>query len=624
MKLKFNVIGMSCAACSSNIEKTVSKLSGVKSVQVNLLKNDMLVEFDQEKINEKDIIKAVQKIGYDANLEKQIKKIDNTKSMKKRVIISFVFLFILVYVAMGHMINLPMPHILHENKFLFSIVQLILVSPIVYVNRKYYTSGVKALIKKAPNMDSLIAIGSSASLIYGIFSIYMIIKGNTEYSKNLYFESAGMILTLITFGKYLETKSKEKTSNAINKLLNLAPKQVTILRNKEEIEVAVEEVKVGDIVIIKPGETIAVDGIIIKGETHIDESSITGEHIPVKKQVGDKVISGTINKYGAIQFKAEKVGEDTTLSQIIKLVEDASSSKAPIGKLADKVSGIFVPVVILIAIIVFCIWLIAGYSFEFALSIGISVLVISCPCALGLATPVSIMVGTGKAAENGILVKSAESLEIAHLIDTVVLDKTGTITNGKPKVTNIFTFNDINEKQLLEVAGSLESNSEHPIAIAILEKIKEENISIENSESFEAISGQGIKASINNNMYYAGNERLMHEQNINILDAKDIYEKLYKEANTVIFIANENNLLGLIGVSDTVKQNSKEAIQGFKKLKIETYMLTGDNKIAAEAIANNVGIENVVSEVLPEEKEKKIRQLKEQGKKVAMIGDRNK
>ena len=624
MKLKFNVIGMSCAACSSNIEKTVSKLSGVKSVQVNLLKNDMVVEFDQEKTNEKDIIKAVQKIGYDANLEKQVKKIDNTKSMKKRVIISFIFLIALMYVAMGHMINLPMPHVLHENKFLFSIVQLILVSPIVYVNRKYYTSGFKALIKKSPNMDSLIAIGSSASLIYGIFAIYMIIKGNTEYSKNLYFESAGMILTLITFGKYLETKSKEKTSNAINKLLNLAPKQVTILRNKEEIEIVIEEVKVGDIVIIKPGETIAVDGIIIKGQTHIDESSITGEHIPVKKQVGDKVISGTINKYGAIQFKAEKVGEDTTLSQIIKLVEDASSSKAPIGKLADKVSGIFVPAVMLIAIIACGIWLIAGYSFEFTLSIGISVLVISCPCALGLATPVSIMVGTGKAAENGILVKSAESLEIAHLIDTVVLDKTGTITNGKPKVTNIFTFNNINEKQLLEVVGSLESNSEHPIAIAILEKIKEENISIIRIENFEAISGKGIKANIDNEIYYAGNERLMQEQNIDILHAKDIYEKLYKEANTVIFISNESELLGIIGISDEVKQNSKKAIEEFNKLKIETYMLTGDNKIAAEAIAEKMGIDNVVSEVLPQEKEKKIRELQEQGKKVAMIGDRNK
>ena len=624
MKLKFNVIGMSCAACSSNIEKTVSKLNGVNKVQVNLLKNDMVVEFEQEKINEKDIIKAVQKIGYDANLEKQVKKIDNTKSMKKRVIISFIFLIPLMYIAMGHMMGLPMPQILHENKLLFSLAQLILVLPIVYVNRKYYTSGFKALIKKSPNMDSLIAIGSSASLIYGIFAIYMIIKGNMEYAKNLYFESAGMILTLITFGKYLETKSKEKTSNAINKLLNLAPKQVTILRNKEEIEVPIEEVKVGDIVIIKPGETIAVDGIIVKGETHIDESSITGEHIPVKKQVGDKVISGTINKYGSIQFKAEKVGEDTTLSQIIKLVEDASSSKAPIGKLADKVSGIFVPVVILIAIIACCIWLIAGYSFEFVLSIGISVLVISCPCALGLATPVSIMVGTGKAAENGILVKSAESLEIAHLIDTVVLDKTGTITNGKPKVTNIFTFNNTNKEELLKIAVTLEANSEHPIATAVLEKVKEENISIENSESFEAISGQGIKAIIDNKMYYAGNERLMEEQNINILDAKDIYERLYKEANTVIFISNERELLGIIGVSDTIKQNSKKAIQEFKKLKIGTYMLTGDNKIAAEAIAKNVGIDNVVSEVLPEEKEKKIRQFQAQGKKVAMIGDRNK
>lgn len=408
MKLKFNVIGMSCAACCSNIEKTVSKLSGVSNVQVNLLKNDMIVEFDNNKINERDIIKSVQRIGYDANLDKQSKQINNTKLMKRRVIISFIFLIPLMYVAMGHMLNFPLPHILHENKLLFSIVQLLLVLPIVVVNRKYYQSGFKTLIKRAPNMDSLIAIGSLASLIYGVFAIYMINKGiNTQnidivetYSMNLYFESAGMILTLITFGKYLETKSKERTSKAINKLLNLAPKQVTILRNEEEVQILAEEVKEGDIVIIKPGETIAVDGIIIKGETHIDESNITGEHIPVKKQAGDKVISGTINKYGAIQFKAEKVGEDTTLSQIIKLVEDASSSKAPIGKLADKVSGVFVPIVILIAIIASAIWLIAGYSFEFALSIGISVLVISCPCALGLATPVSIMVGTGKAAEN--------------------------------------------------------------------------------------------------------------------------------------------------------------------------------------------------------------------------------
>lgn len=629
MKLKFNVIGMSCTACSSNIEKTVSKLKGVSKVQVNLLKNNMVVEFNEDVINEKEIIKAVQKIGYDANLDKELKQINNTKSMKKRVIISFVFLIPLMYVAMGHMINLPIPKILHDNKLIFSITQLILVLPIVYVNRKYYKSGFKALIKRAPNMDSLIAIGSLASIIYGIFAIYMINKGiNSKdlelihtYSMNLYFESAGMILTLITFGKYLETKSKEKTSNAINKLLDLAPKQVNILKNGEEILIPVEKVKLDDIVIIKPGETIAVDGIVTKGSTHIDESSITGEHIPVKKEIGDKVISGTINKYGSIEFKVEKVLEDTTLSQIIKLVEEASSSKAPIGKLADKVSGIFVPIVILIAIIAFIIWIILGYSFEFALSIGISVLVISCPCALGLATPVSVMVGTGKAAENGILIKSAESLEIAHLIDTVVLDKTGTITNGKPELSSIYSFCDLKENELLEIAGGLESKSEHPIGTAILEKIKKENINIKHVKDFEAISGKGIKAKIDNKIYYAGNEKLMNEQNINILDKKDVYEELYKKANTVVFVSNEEKLIGIIGVSDIIKASSKNAIDEFRKLKIETYMLTGDNKAQAQAIANEVGIENVVAEVLPQDKERKVRELQEQGRKVAMIGD---
>lgn len=629
MKLKFNVIGMSCAACSSNIEKTVSKLKGVRKVQVNLLKNNMVVEFNEDVINQKEIIKAVQKIGYDANLDKELKQINNTKSMKKRVIISFVFLIPLMYVAMGHMVNLPMPKILHDNKLIFSITQLILVLPIVYVNRKYYKSGFKALIKRAPNMDSLIAIGSFASLIYGIFAIYMINKGinskdlelvNT-YSMNLYFESAGMILTLITFGKYLETKSKEKTSNAINKLLDLAPKQVNILKDGKEILIPVEEVKIDDIVIIKPGETIAVDGIVTKGSTHIDESSITGEHIPVKKEIGDKVISGTINKYGSIEFKVEKVLEDTTLSQIIKLVEEASSSKAPIGKLADKVSGIFVPIVILIAIIAFIIWIILGYSFEFALSIGISVLVISCPCALGLATPVSVMVGTGKAAENGILIKSAESLEVAHLIDTVVLDKTGTITNGKPELSSIYSFGDLKENELLQIAGGLESKSEHPIGTAILEKIKKENINIKHVEDFEAISGKGIKAKIDNKIYYAGNEKLMNEQNINILDKKDVYEALYKKANTVVFVSDEEKLIGIISVSDTIKASSKGAIDDFKKLKIETYMLTGDNKAQAQAIANEVGIDNVVAEVLPQDKERKVKELQEQGRKVAMIGD---
>lgn len=623
MKLKFNVIGMSCAACSSNIEKTVNKLNGVKKAEVNLLKNNMMVEFNEKIITELDIIKAVQKIGYDANLEKTSKQINIVKSMKKRVIVSFSFLILIMYVTMGHMIKLPLPKIFN-NKLYFSLAQLVLVIPIIFVNKKYYQSGFKALFKKAPNMDSLIAIGSMASLIYGIFSIYMIYIGNVSYSQNLYFESAGMILTLITFGKYLETRSKEKTSDAINKLLNLAPKKVTIKKDNKEIEIDLEQVKVGDIIIIKPGETIPVDGIVIKGNTHIDESTITGEHIPVRKEIGDNVISGTINKYGAIEFRAEKVGEDTSLSQIIKLVEEASASKAPIGKLADKISGIFVPVVILIAIIAFLIWIVMGYSFEFAFSIAISVLVISCPCALGLATPVSIMVGTGKAAENGVLVKSAESLETAHLIDTVVLDKTGTITNGKPKLENIYTFNNIQKSELLKVLGALEAKSEHPIATAIMEKVKEDNIEIEETQNFETILGQGIKAKIQEETYFAGNESLMQNNNIDIVFAKDVYEKLYKQANTVIFIANKEKLLGIVGLEDTIKKNSKRAIEELKKLKIETYMLTGDNKTSADAIASKVGITNIIANVLPQDKEAKIRQLQEKGKKVAMVGDRNK
>lgn len=639
MNKKFNVIGMTCSACSASVEKSVKKLEGINSVNVNLLTNSMIVDYDEEISNENKIIEAVTSAGYGASIfnKNEIKindKIniqDEIKEMKKRLIISFIFLIPLMYISMGHMIGLPLPSFLSglENAISYGMTQFLLALVIVYVNRKYYQVGFKTLLKGSPNMDTLIAIGSSAAMIYGIFAIYRMGYGLgvqdfnlvEKYHMDLYFESAAMILALINLGKYLEKKSKGKTSEAITKLMNLAPKTATILRNNKEITISIDDVIKGDIVIVKPGESIPVDGVIIEGSSFIDQSAITGESIPIEKNIGDKVIAATINKNGYFKFKAEKVGDDTTLAQIITLVEDASSSKAPIAKLADKISGIFVPIVILISIISTIIWLIVGQSFEFSLSIGIAVLVISCPCALGLATPVAIMVGTGKGAENGILIKSAEALEIAHTIQTVVLDKTGTITEGKPKVTDIIVSSDMNKNELLKIAASIEKPSEHPLSEAIIEMAKKENINPLKVDNFISITGKGVKAEINKKVYYAGNLSLMKENDIDCSSVYEVSNDLAEKGKTPLYFSDENKLLGVIAVADTIKSTSKKAIKEFKNMGIDIVMLTGDNKKTAEAIRKELNIDKAIAEVLPQDKEKEVRRIQESGKKVAMIGD---
>lgn len=641
MNKKFNVTGMTCSACSASVEKAVKKLEGINSVSVNLLTNSMVVHYNEEVIDENNIIEAVTSAGYGASVfsknkneikvSDKMRMEDEIKEMKKRLIISFAFLIPLMYISMGHMMGLPLPSFLSglENAISYGMTQFLLALVIVYVNRKYYQVGFKTLFKGSPNMDTLIAIGSSAAMVYGIFAIYRMGYGLgiqdfelvEKYHMDLYFESAAMILTLITLGKYLEKKSKGKTSEAITKLMDLAPKTATILRNNKEVIVPIEEVLKDDIVIVKPGESIPVDGVIIQGSSSIDQSAITGESIPVEKNIGDKVIAATINKNGYFKFKAEKVGDDTTLAQIISLVEDASSSKAPIAKLADKISGVFVPVVISISIIATIVWLLVGKSFEFSLSIGIAVLVISCPCALGLATPVAIMVGTGKGAENGILIKSAEALETAHKVQTVVLDKTGTITEGKPKVTEIVVNSNINKNELLKIAASIEKPSEHPLADAIVEKAKKENITLLDVDNFISITGKGIKAEINNKIYYAGNLSLMKENNIDYSKFQKVINDLAKKGKTPLCFSDDSILFGVIAVADTIKPTSKKAIEEFKNMGINIVMLTGDNKNTAEAIRKELNIDKIIAEVLPQDKEKEVRKIQESGKKVVMIGD---
>ncbi len=595
------------------------------------------------------IIKAVTDAGYYANIvedmanknkEQDQKKdsIDTTiQDMKKRLIISILFLIPLMYIAMYHMfeqwLGIPIPTIINtlfhgsQNAINFGFTQFLLLLPIIYVNRNYFLVGFKRLWKRTPNMDSLIAIGSSAAIVYGIFAIYMIGLGLghhqidlvEKYKMDLYFESAGMILTLITLGKYLETKSKGKTSQAISKLINLAPKTATVIRNKTEMEVSLSDIIIDDIIVIKPGESIGVDGIIIKGSSSVDQSSMTGESIPVEKNEGDQVISGTINQNGSFLMRATKVGTNTTLSQMIKLVEEASSSKAPIAKLADKVSGIFVPCVIIISVLATIFWLIQGQSFEFALSIGIAVLVISCPCALGLATPVAIMVGTGKGATNGILIKSAESLEQLHLVDTVVLDKTGTITTGKTKVTDVFSL--IEEKELLKIVGSLEKNSSHPLAEAIIEKTKQEKIDLLEVEEFSSVSGRGVKANIEGKQYVAGNLAFIEENKIQEETVEKMANEYLEQGKTVIYVANKEKVLGILAIQDTLKDTSIKAVKELKRNHLQIVMLTGDNKKVAQTIAKEVGIDTVISEVLPQDKEKEVSKLQESGKKVVFVGD---
>lgn len=640
---KFDVTGMTCASCVAHVEKSVSKLSGVKTVNVNLLTNSMTVDFDELSLNPDIIEKSVEMAGYEAHLRdiknnstvKTTTKIDyvhqEQKDLKRHLIVSVAFLIPLLYVSMGHMLGLPYPMALHtvQYAFYYAFIQLWLLLPIVYNNRRYFITGFKTLFKAAPNMDSLIAIGSSAAIGYGLFALYRIVVGMKfgqydlvmHYSNDLYFESAGTILTLITFGKYLEAKSKSRTSDALSRLMDLAPKTANVIRNKVEMEIPVEEVVINDMVVVRPGQRVPVDGKIISGNSSVDESALTGESIPVFKQKGDQVLSASINKSGAFTLRATKVGNDTTLSQIIQLVEDASSSKAPISKLADKISGIFVPVVILIAVIATAVWWILGYHFEFALSIGIAVLVISCPCALGLATPVAIMVGTGKGAEHGILIKSAESLQMANKIDTVVLDKTGTLTEGKPQVTDIFSVKSIGDKELLKIAASLEKPSEHPLAEAILINAEKEELPILPVENFQAIPGQGIEGTINGINYLAGNLKLMTDRKVNLLEFDSLADKLADEGKTAFFITGENEILGIIAVADVVKSTSKEAIEQFKALGMEVVMLTGDHAKTAAAIQSQLGISTVIAEVLPQDKDKEIARLQASGKTVAMIGD---
>ena len=639
---KFNVTGMTCSACSARIDKNVNKLEGVIEANVNLLSNSMQVKYDESVIDEKQIIKVVEDTGYGASMAgnkksavKEKESISDAESeikeMKKRLIISFIFAVPLFYISMGHMLDWPLPSLFHgmENALVFSFTQLLLCLPVMIVNSKYYKVGFKTLFKGSPNMDSLIAIGTSAAFGYGVFAIYKIGYGLGHmdmdmvmtYSMDLYFESAAVVLALITLGKFLEARAKGRTSDAIRKLIDLSPKTALVERSGIEEEISVEDVIKGDIIIVKPGQSVPVDGIITFGNSSIDESMLTGESIPVEKKVGDKVVGASINKSGYFKFEAVNVGDDTTLSQIIRLVEEASSSKAPISKMADKISSVFVPVVIAVAVIATIVWLLSGAAFEFALSIGIAVLVISCPCALGLATPTAIMVGTGKGAENGILIKSAEALEIAHHIQTVVMDKTGTITEGKPRVTDILTNGKIQENELLKIAASAEKGSEHPLADAIVEEANARNLKLYDVNNFEAISGQGLEASVNNKKYYLGNKRFINEKNLNINDFEAKSIRYAEEGKTPLYFADENEVLGIIAVADVVKATSKKAIQEFEAMGIEVVMLTGDNKKTAEAIQKQLGISRAIAEVMPQDKEKEIRKIQESGRKVAMIGD---
>lgn len=647
---KYMITGMSCSACSSRVEKAVSKLGGISKASVNLLTNSMQVEYDETKLDSRAIIAAVVHAGYGASLPGEKTAVQTAadapdtasqeiKSMKHRLIWSIIFLIPTMYIAMHHMFlewfGMPVPEgfkaVFHgpENAITFAFSQFLLILPIMYLNRKYYINGFRNLFHGAPNMDSLVGMGSMASAVFGAFAIFRMGWGMGHgdwalvetYSTNLYFESAGMIVTLITVGKYLETRAKGKTSAAIEKLIKLAPKQATVLRSGIESVIPIEELVVGDEIIVRPGERIPADGTICQGTTSIDESTITGESIPVEKRPGDTVTSATMNKAGAIHFLAKRVGADMTINQIIRLVDEASASKAPIAKLADTVAGIFVPAVITIAILVTAVWyFILGADLEFAFSIGISILVISCPCALGLATPVAIMVGTGKGAENGILIKSGDALETAHAVDTVVMDKTGTITEGKPRITDIKTFSE-KEDALLSLAAGMEQGSEHPLAEAIITYAEEHHIAPISVADFKALFGRGIQASIGEKTYYAGNEALMKEIHIDISPYRACLDALADEGKTPLIFADKEKIIGIIAAADMEKASSAAAISLFEKMGIHVVMLTGDNKRTAEAIRKRLHIPNVIAEVLPQDKEKHIAQLQAEGHTVAMIGD---
>ena len=642
MKQTFNVSGMTCSACSAHVEKAVCRLEGVAEVNVSLLTNSMQVTYDEDAASSEAIIAAVKNSGYGASLPQAagtaapaVRQEDvmagELAQMKHRMVWSFAFLIPLFYISMGHMMGAPLPGFLTgmDNALAFAFTQLLLTLPIMYLNDKYYKVGFKTLFRGAPNMDSLIAVGSMAAVAYGVFAIYQIGFGLghgdgdlvAKYHMDLYFESAGMILTLITLGKFLETRSKGKTSQAITRLMDLAPKTARVLREGGEMEIPVEEVLVGDRIVVRPGQAIPVDGTVVEGASAVDESALTGESLPVDKGPGDKVAAASINKSGSFVFEATRVGQDTTLAQMIRLVEEASSSKAPIAKLADKVAGVFVPVVMVIAAVTALVWLAVTRSPEQALTAGVAVLVISCPCALGLATPVAIMVGTGKGAENGILVKSAEALETLHAIDTVVLDKTGTLTQGRPQVTDILPAGGVTESALLGLAACLEAPSEHPLGAAIVEEAGARGLPRQPVERFAAVHGRGVEAVLGGRRCLAGNRAMMEEAGVDLSAWEDRAQALAAQGKTPLYFAKDTSLLGLIAVADTPKPTSRDAVAAFRSLGIDVIMLTGDNRRTADAIGAQLGVTEVMAEVLPQDKERKVSELQSQGRKVAMVGD---
>ena len=647
LRQKFDVTGMTCSACSAHVEKSVRRLAGVSEVSVNLLQNSMAVDYDPQTVSVDEIVRAVEEGGYgafpaasgkDAAKRAEAPAADpiaeEIRSLRRRLTLSVALLVPLMYVSMGHMAGFPLPHWFHgtANAMTFALTQFLLTLPILFVNRKFFIVGFRALAKRAPNMDSLIAIGSSAAMLYGVAALYAIGYGLGHgdqamvdaYTMDLYFESAATILTLITVGKFLEARSKGRTSDAVARLLDLSPRTATVERDGVEVEVPVEEVAVGDVVLVRPGGSVPVDGTVIEGHSAVDESALTGESIPVEKGPGDKVIGATVNRSGFFRFRAERVGSDTTLSRIIELVQDANSTKAPIARLADRVSGVFVPVVIAIAVAATLVWLALGHSFAFALSIGIAVLVVSCPCALGLATPTAIMVGTGRGAELGILIKSAESLEVAHSVDAVILDKTGTITAGKPVVTDLLPAPGVSEGDLLSLAASLENLSEHPLARAVVERAESAGIPRLPAGGLVAEAGRGIRAEVGGRIVSGGNRRMVEEDDAARAAFSTFYadaDRLAEEGKTPLYFFRDGEALGLIALADVAKPTSAAAVAAMKAMGIEVVMLTGDNARTAEAIRRQTGIDRVVAEVMPEDKEAEVRRIQDEGRRAAMIGD---
>ena len=627
----FILEGMSCATCAKNIEDTISSLDGTEKAIVNFATEKMVVKFDKEKLSVAEIEKKVEEAGYKARLEiddlvddQAEKKQQEIDGIWKRFIYSAIFTVPVLYIAMAEMVGLPTLENLSPmgNPKLFSIVQFILVLPVLYLGRKFFSVGMRALLRRKPNMDSLVALGAGAAFLYSVYSTILVYLGDEHAAMNLYYESAAVILTLITLGKYFEGVSKSRTTNAISKLVGLVPKTANLIKDGEEHVVAVDEISTGDILLVRPGEKVPLDGVVIEGRSTVDESMLTGESIPVEKDINSKVVGASINKTGVFKMKVTKVGKDTTLSQIIKLVEDAQNSKAPIAKLADKISGVFVPIVIVLALIAGILWYFVGdVSWSFSLKIIIAVLVIACPCALGLATPTAIMVGTGKGAEHGILIKSSEALQLAKEVNTIVFDKTGTLTEGKISVTDIVTFNNLSEEVLLQLAASVEYLSEHPLGLAIVDEAKNRNIELLEVKDFSSLTGLGISSMVDGKSVLIGNEKLMLENNIVTKDSVEKSEKYASEGKTPLFIAVDSELAGIIAVADQIKASSLETVEKLHSLGLEVVMLTGDNKKTAEVIAEQLSIDKVVSEVLPEDKANEIKKLQAQGKKVAMVGD---